>query len=49
MIRIFSLTTIFFVGSLLFMSCNNTDTTKTSATEPTASEAPEYFNLRPKL
>ncbi len=49
MTKIFSLTTIFFVSSLLFMSCNNAETTKASATEPAATEAPEYFNLRPKL
>ncbi len=39
----------FFAGSLLFMSCDNTNTTKTTATEPSASKAPEYFNQRPKL
>jgi len=42
-----------FIAALLLISCNNADTTKTAATETTAkpatSEAPEYFNLRPKL
>lgn len=49
MIKVFSSAIIFFLGSLLFVGCNNTGTTKTTATEPAAGEAPEYFNLRPKL
>ncbi len=49
MTKKFYLATKLFVSSLLFMSCNNTGTAKTAATEPAAGEAPEYFNLRPKL
>ena len=49
MIKVFSSAIIFFLGSLLFVGCNNAGTTKTTATEPSAGEAPEYFNLRPKL
>ena len=49
MTKIFSLVTKLFMSSLLFMSCNNADTSKTTATEPPASKAPEYFNLRPTL
>ncbi|MGB5006990.1 MAG: RidA family protein [Ferruginibacter sp.] len=49
MTKIFSSAMILFAGSLLLTGCNNADTTKTTLTEPAASEAPEYFNLRPKL
>ena len=49
MSRIYSLTTIFFVGSLLFLSCNNANEIKTAATEASVGKVPEYFNLRPKL
>ncbi len=48
-----SLALTLFAGLLLSVSCNTVDTPNASATEttakPTASEAPEYFNLRPKL
>jgi enamine deaminase RidA (YjgF/YER057c/UK114 family) len=37
------------LGSLIFAGCNNADTTKTAVTAAQSSEAPEYFNLRPKL
>jgi 2-iminobutanoate/2-iminopropanoate deaminase len=40
-------------GSLLLAGCNHSDTEKTASIAPTAktitNEAPEYFNLRPKL
>jgi 2-iminobutanoate/2-iminopropanoate deaminase len=49
MTKIFFLATSFFVSSLLIVGCNNADTTKPTAAAATASEAPEYFNLRPKL
>lgn len=49
MTKIFSSSISFFLGTLLFVGCNNADTTKNIATEPPVSEAPEYFNLRPKL
>lgn len=49
MTKLFLLATTLFVGSLLLTGCNNADTAKTTATESAASEAPEYFNLRPKL
>ncbi|HQW91931.1 MAG TPA: RidA family protein [Ferruginibacter sp.] len=49
MTKIFSSAMILFAGSLLLTGCNNADTTKTTLTEPAASKAPEYFNLRPKL
>jgi 2-iminobutanoate/2-iminopropanoate deaminase len=49
MTKYFLLATTLFVGSLLFVGCNNADTTKTGVTEPAATEVPEYFNLRPKL
>ena len=51
--RFFSFALALFTGSFLFVSCNNTDSEKTAATESTAKtaggETPEYFNLRPKL
>ena len=40
------------IGLSIFTSCNNTDTSKTTAekeVKATQSDAPEYFNLRPKL
>jgi enamine deaminase RidA (YjgF/YER057c/UK114 family) len=39
------------IFSLLLMSCNNTDSAKTTAPTVSAAggEMPEYFNLRPKL
>ncbi len=49
MTKLFLLATTLFVGSLLLTGCNNTDTAKTTATESSASEVPEYFNLRPRL
>ena len=49
MTKYFLLASALFVSSLLIVGCNNADTTKTVATEPSAGEAPEYFNLRPKL
>jgi len=36
-------------GYLFFVGCNNADTSKTTVTATAASEAPDYFNLRPKL
>ncbi len=50
MTKLFSLTATLILGSLLFISCNNTGTAKTTATEPTAKpdEKPEYFLLRPE-
>ena len=49
MTKFFLLATTLFVGSLLLTGCNNADTAKTAATKTAAIEAPEYFNLRPKL
>lgn len=49
MTKLFLLATTLFAGTLLFVGCNNADTTKTNATESSAGESPEYFNLRPKL
>ncbi|MEO6255066.1 MAG: RidA family protein [Ferruginibacter sp.] len=49
MTKIILLAATLFVSSPLFTSCNNADTKKTTATEPVTGEAPEYFNLRPKL
>ena len=49
MIRFFSSALIFFLASLLFVGCNNADKTKTTTTEQSTTETPEYFNLRPKL
>lgn len=49
MTKIILLITTFFVSSFLFVGCNNAETAKTTATETTTTEAPEYFNLRPKL
>jgi enamine deaminase RidA (YjgF/YER057c/UK114 family) len=40
---------VFFLLLLLLAGCNNTDTSKTVTTVPSATAAPEYFNLRPKL
>jgi 2-iminobutanoate/2-iminopropanoate deaminase len=52
MAKLFSFATVLLVGSSILMSCN-TDSTKTASTAsnatPPASEAPEYFSLRPKL
>jgi len=52
MIKLFSLAAIFFVGSLLFVGCNNAGTSKPATTEATvkqeAAETPEYFLLRPE-
>ncbi len=47
MAKIFLLATNLFVTSLLIVGCNNANTAKSTAA--TASVAPEYFNLRPKL
>ncbi|MGG9962170.1 RidA family protein [Ferruginibacter sp. SUN106] len=48
--RIFSLALLLCSASLSFMSCNTADTTTTATTaKPPVAEAPEYFNLRPKL
>ncbi len=49
MTKLSLLATTLFWSSFLLSGCNNADTGKTAATEPVASEAPEYFNLRPKL
>ena len=49
MIRFFSSALIFFLASLLFVGCNNANKTKTTTTEQSTTETPEYFNLRPKL
>ena len=53
MIKFSSIALALFVGPILLVSCNTTETPKAAATEttakPVASEAPEYFNLRPKL
>jgi 2-iminobutanoate/2-iminopropanoate deaminase len=53
MTKFFSFASILFTYSLLFVSCNNTDAPKATATESTAKsaagETTEYFNLRPKL
>jgi len=49
MTKSFSLATNLFLSSLLFISCNNAGTNESSATEPLASQLPEYFNLWPKL
>ena len=40
---------IFVLGGLFFAGCNNTDTTKTTETAAAKTDAPEYYNLRPKL
>lgn len=47
--KIFSSVMIFSLGSLLFVGCSDASKTKTTAIEPPSTEAPEYFNLRPKL
>ena len=53
MTKVSSIAFILFMYSLLFVSCNDTDTPKATATEsavkPPSGETPEYFNLRPKL
>ena len=49
MAKCFSLLIAFFIASLFITGCNNSDTEKSTAIVATASEAPEYFNLRPKL
>jgi 2-iminobutanoate/2-iminopropanoate deaminase len=46
--KYFSLATILFAGSLLCMSCNNTDTQKTTAAETVHADTAEYFLLRPE-
>jgi len=51
MSKLFSLA-ILFTGSLLFVGCNNADTSKPASTEAAANqkapETPEYFLLRPE-
>lgn len=53
MTRLFSFATIVFFGFLLIVGCNSADTTTGPTTEtaakPTATETPEYFNLRPEI
>jgi 2-iminobutanoate/2-iminopropanoate deaminase len=50
MAKLFSLAATLFMGSLLFIGCNNADTSKAATTETTAKaiETPEYFLLRPE-
>ena len=52
MTKLFSLATALVMGSLLFIGCNNADTSKEANTETTAKpevvETPEYFLLRPE-
>jgi enamine deaminase RidA (YjgF/YER057c/UK114 family) len=49
--RFYSLTKMVFGVTILFVSCNEADTTKTSSTETATKsvKAPEYFLLRPKV
>lgn len=49
MIKEISSAIIFSLVSLLFVGCNDANTTKNTATVTPATETPEYFNLRPKL
>jgi enamine deaminase RidA (YjgF/YER057c/UK114 family) len=49
MTKFFSLSIAFFTASLLIAGCKHSESEKTTATVPTVSETPEYFNLRPKL
>ncbi len=49
MVKFFSVTATLLLSSLLFVSCNNTTSAKSDTAAKPASEAPEYFNLRPKL
>jgi 2-iminobutanoate/2-iminopropanoate deaminase len=53
MTRFSSFTVTLIAVSVVLMSCNNTATPATATTgtltKPAANEAPEYFNLRPKL
>jgi 2-iminobutanoate/2-iminopropanoate deaminase len=52
MTKIISFASSLLIGLLILSSCNNTDTSKTTAekeVKATQSETPEYFNLRPKL
>ena len=50
--KLFSLALILFMGLLLFVGCNNADTSKAADTETIAKqeavETPEYFLLRPE-
>ena len=50
MIRFFSLAKTLFVCTVLFVGCNEADTTKIASTETSAKavETPEYFLLRPE-
>ncbi len=52
MAKLFSLTAALFAGSLLFVGCYNSGTTKATnetAVKPAPNETPEYFNLRPEV
>lgn len=49
MLKYFSVVIIFFTISILMVSCNNSDSSKSTNVVTKAVEAPEYFNLRPKL
>lgn len=53
MAKVSFLFTLIFFGVVTISGCNNSGTEKTGTVEPvaksTTSEAPEYFNLRPKL
>jgi len=44
----FSLAPIIFAASLLSMSCNNADTSKTNSAVPAHTDTAEYFLLRPE-
>jgi enamine deaminase RidA (YjgF/YER057c/UK114 family) len=51
MTKFFSAALALFMGSILFIGCNDASTTKTTPAETIAKtiDTPEYFNLRPKL
>ena len=49
MLKLFYSISIPVIFSLLLISCNNADSPKTTSTTATGGEAPQYFNLRPKL
>jgi len=48
MTKLFSLATILFACSSLWMSCNNADTPKATSAVPAHADTAEYFLLRPE-